>query len=338
MSFASNSALVTSLSCCLCGKKKLATKAGGLAQSNLDKRDAGGSTATQSSATSTSGQVLGNLSAMQSEGSADDASPAKATVSTSSQLLGSLRAMQNQIVPKVKMLLSHQQVLQGLSGIYSIAWPAAFAGLLDVLQVFAYIDIFKILPGIECAVSTNFIGKLVIRTVTPLMLVGIFLVLGRSLVRRSKVRVGDFLTNFGLLIVFMSYPGVTSAVFRFFQTKTIDLDCTTDGVTHPCVYLVADMSIETSSPTYTGMAWFAWLMILVWPVGVPTLISLLMWVNRAPLLELKRREKILGGGAYNSERWAASLAERKTLEVPIDPRDEEAEPQIKGYLAKFTRQ
>ena len=308
---------MVALACCLCCSKKLAKTAGDKVTSNMDKREVDGSSAQTDlkSATNTSKGLIANVNEMRSH-------------------------FMTKAVPKAKMVLSHQQVLQGLSGIYAVTWPADFSGLLDILQIFAYVDIFKIIPGIECAFSTNFIGKLVIRTMLPLLLVAIFLLVGRRLNKKGdekKKRTGDFLTNFGLLVVFLSYPGVTSAVFRFFQTKSFDLDCTTGGVVHQCTYLASDLSIETSSSTYTGMVWFAWLMIIIWPIGVPLLISVLMWSNRAKLLELKRREHILETGAYDSERWAASLAERKKLGVPINPKDEAPEPKIEGYLAKFTK-
>lgn len=240
---------------------------------------------------------------------------------------GSSRMDWTSILTKAKILISQQQVLQGLGGIYRISWPSAFSNLLSYLKFLSF-DFIAVIPNLECMLQTNFLGILIVNTIAPLAIVGVLLLASRCMLRCKKDRAGSTLVNAGLAIIFFCYPSITQTVFRFFQTKTFAGQYGT--------FLVADMSIDVNSGAYTSLIPFAVLMVVVWPIGVPLVIAVLLLRRRAPLLEIRRREGILGV-AYESELWAAHLQKAKRLGDRIDPRDEELEPRIDGYLRQLTR-
>ena len=179
------------------------------------------------------------------------------------------------------------------------------------------------------------LSALVVRTLAPLILVVALVLAGRRATRRGNEALGYLLMNSGVLLVFMVYPSVTQYCFRFFQVKTFD--DVGDTATFPHVggtYLIADYSVDADGGAYIAMTPFAAAMVCVWPFGVPLLIAILLWRSRAPLLEFRRREMILGG-VYGGDAWAAHLAERTQIGEQVHASGQ-AEPEVDGYLWSLT--
>jgi len=188
---------------------------------------------------------------------------------------------------------------------------------------------------LECVFPYNFLSALVVRTLAPLILVVALVLAGRRATRRGNEALGYLLMNSGVLLVFMVYPSVTQYCFRFFQVKTFD--DVGDTATFPHVggtYLIADYSVDADGGAYIAMTPFAAAMVCVWPFGVPLLIAILLWRSRAPLLEFRRREMILGG-VYGGDAWAAHLAERTQIGEQVHASGQ-AEPEVDGYLWSLT--
>ena len=225
---------------------------------------------------------------------------------------------------KVKIFTAHQQVLQGLAGVFQITWPPAFTEAMAYLKVFNF-DFISILP-IDCIFPYNFLSALVVRTVAPLVLVAILILLGQSARRHGREALGYLLTNGGIVLVFMVYPSVTQQCFRFFQIHTFDGPYGR--------FLSADYSIDADGAAYKAMTPFAIAMVVVWPFGVPVIIAILLWRSRAPLLEVRRREQIVGG-VYDEARWLAHVASRKRAGEQVDAVDEEA-IDVEGFLWSLT--
>ena len=226
---------------------------------------------------------------------------------------------------KIKILTAHQQVLQGLAGVFRLTWPPAFKEVLAYLSVFNF-DFVTLVP-IDCLFRYNFLSALFFRTLLPLAVVGALLIAGRAALRRNKDGpIGYLLFNGGILVVFLCYPGVTQICFRFFQDYQFDADYGT--------YLIADYSINTAGAAYIAVRPFAIAMVCVWPFGVPCIIALLLWRSRAPLLEIRRRERIIRH-VYDAHLWSQHLTQQKLLGEPVGPRDED-ELDVEGYLWSLT--
>ena len=159
----------------------------------------------------------------------------------------------------------------------------------------------------------------------PLFVVVLLLVVGRRAARRGKEGASYLLTNCGVLLIFLCYPGITQTVFKFFQVQTFDGEYGT--------YLMADYSIDAGGDAYKAITPYAVAMIFVWPFGVPFLIGVLLFRSRRALLEIRRRERQMGV-VYSNEHWAAHVEQQRQLGL-IDPRDEE-QPVVQGYLWSLT--
>ena len=194
----------------------------------------------------------------------------------------------------------------------------------------SYLKIFNFdfinLVQLECVWRYNFLSALVLRTLVPLAIVGILVFLGHRSLRRGNEGMGYGLFNFGVLLIFIFYPGVTQMCFRFFQTHPFDGDYGT--------FLIADYSVNVSGDAYQAMRPFAVAMVVVWPFGVPVMIAFLLWRALAPLQEIRRRERILGN-VYDGDCWKEHVEERRRIGDQIQARDE-AEPVVEGYLWSLT--
>lgn len=229
------------------------------------------------------------------------------------------------VVTKLKIMTAHQQVLQGLSGAFSIGWPPVIGELLARFKVVNF-DVTDLLP-IDCIVTYRFLSALVVRTLLPFVVVVALLLAARGARRRGAEALEYLMFNGSVLVIFMVYPSVTQIVFSFFQTHTLD-----DGST----YLISDYSVNVADDAYLSMRWYAYLMVAVWPFGVPLVIAMLLFRSRGALSELRRRERVLGiDVAYDGDAWMALVEEKKRNGAPPDARDE-MEVQVEGYLWSLT--
>ena len=190
-------------------------------------------------------------------------------------------------------------------------------------QVFNF-DVISIVP-LDCIFRYNFLSAFFVRTLMPLFVVALLLVAGRRAARRGKEGTSYLLTNGGVLLIFLCYPGITQTVFKFFQVQNFDGKYGT--------YLMADYSIDADGDAYKAVTPYAVAMIFVWPFGVPFLIGVLLLRTRTALLEIRRRERQMGI-VYSGELWAAHVEQQRQLGL-IDPRDED-EPAVEGYLWSLT--
>ena len=187
----------------------------------------------------------------------------------------------------------------------------------------------QILP-IDCVFQYDFVTALVIRTITPLVLVLAMQLLGQRAVRRGYEAVGYLLTNGSVLVIFLVYPSVTMRIFQFFQIHTFDGDYGS--------FLVADYSVDVDGPLYKAMTPFAITMMAVWPFGVPFCIAILLWCHREPLLEIRRRERLMRG-VYSQERWAEYVARAHPTPTaaPLGAAAASTDtPEVAGYLWSIT--
>jgi len=223
-------------------------------------------------------------------------------------------------------MTGNMQVMQGVKGVFDIQWPSAFKELLSLFTIVDF-DFVKLVP-LECSLQYDFLDLIVIRTIAPLVVVVLLLLLSLFATRAKMPAMQHVTVNGALVLVFLCYPGVTQVVFRFFQTQEFEGGFGT--------FLVADYSIDVNGSAYQRMTPFAVIMIFVWPVGVPLFITVLLWRNRRTLLEARRREKIIGTyDGYDNGTWFDHLAKVEAMGGTCDQRDKE-ELEIGGYLFSLT--
>ena len=137
--------------------------------------------------------------------------------------------------------------------------------------------------------ETNFYHRLVAVTAIPFVITGLLAVTYTVASRRHR---GDeemlnavtrrHAVAF-ILMAFVLYGPTSSTVFQTFACDKLD-----DGR----IFLRADHRLECDSETHVGFIVFAWLMIGMYPVGIPLLFALVLWNKRSTFTADDRDENI----------------------------------------------
>lgn len=172
----------------------------------------------------------------------------------------------------------------------NVVYPDIYESFLAVLNVVNF-DLGFLL-SVSCIVDINFYGRLFFTTVGPLVVFGglaATYAVSRSRNRHSPAGMQAAKSkhlSIALFISFVVYSSVSFNIFQTFVCETLD-----DGVT----YLRADYSLTCSTGVHTAMMAYAGLMILVYPVGIPTVYSWWLLSNRHDLVKVGTPGNCLGG-------------------------------------------
>ena len=146
---------------------------------------------------------------------------------------------------KTKILIGLFQMLQGIGITYVIQWPAAYGDVINFLGSIFQLDLPQAMP-ISCFANFGFSGSLVVRTAVPLLLMVLMHVLSRLLSHFRKHQAANMCSSGCFFLIFLVYPGCSSAVFQTFQCEKLD-----DGSR----YLRVDYSVQCSESDEAGNAW-----------------------------------------------------------------------------------
>ncbi|CAM9541659.1 unnamed protein product, partial [Laminaria digitata] len=161
------------------------------------------------------------------------------------------------------------------------------------------VDIGYILSS-SCLLATDFYNRLVLATVAPMVIclacaVTFFIAKMRN---RTSNTAGPIVkhkhVSMVLFVVFFVYSSVSFTIFQTFVCDSLD-----DGND----YLRADYSITCNTERHTAYTACAWLMVLVYPVGVPAFFAFWLVSHRREL-QNPRRETVSSLKPYPS-LWAA---------------------------------
>ena len=136
-------------------------------------------------------------------------------------------------------------------------------------------------------------------TLIPI-LISVFLLLRH--VYSKEENTPYFQLTIGLLFIVL--PGTCSSIFGSFQCDEYSID--KDNTIR---YLARDYSVNCNSPRYLALNCTAALMILVYPIGVPTLFAILLWRDRHDLIDpLVSVEIGRAGSAFSAKNRRSSVA------------------------------
>jgi len=206
-------------------------------------------------------------------------------------------------IPKLKILISMAQVQEGLIPTFGITLPEILVNFLELLNV------WRIDLPLDCIYDFNFHSRLAFRTLLPLFIMGLLYLFSRAASRRKRVneeaakrsiaknnsdasrksmeastRWSERETsaiNWLFFVIFLEYPGCSAMVFATFGCHDFD-----DGTS----YLMADYSIDCASTAHAWMKSFAFLMMLIWPIGVPCLYLLVLGRQHKALTRIRAIE------------------------------------------------
>ena len=125
--------------------------------------------------------------------------------------------------------------------------------------------------------ETNFYARLLLATITPLAVLGALAITYRVVISRNghSIHAKRIARNrhlaVGLFLLFMVYSSVSYTIFQTFVCDPLD-----SGVT----YLRADYDLVCGTRTHVAFMTYAGIMILVYPVGIPAMFAVALFINR----------------------------------------------------------
>ena len=175
------------------------------------------------------------------------------------------------------------------------------------------IDLPKAMP-LACAspALTGFFVSLVARTLVPLAVM-LALALAGGIVKRARGPdhpVVSMCSSGWFFLLFLVYPGCTSAVFRAFICDTLE-----DGTQ----MLRADYSVVCWEGEHLPIAAYAVLMAIVYPIGTPLLYTAMIYANKGPLQKIKRAEMAAEAEETQITGRRRSLTVSKNQPATLDP-------------------
>jgi hypothetical protein len=193
---------------------------------------------------------------------------------------------------KLKILVTFLQVLSQIHTVYEIPYPEAFVIFVQRLA-FVNLDLIDVMR-VGCVARINFYGKLFAVTLVPIALSALLYVLARC---RQAVR--NTCTKAFLLLTFVIFPSVSTTVLRAFPCRDFDGDYGSR--------LKADYSIDCNASDRPGYVFYAVLMMIVYPIGIPVLYATLLWTQRKKVCPEKGEwTKLCGCGfkiSFRSWTW-----------------------------------
>ena len=161
------------------------------------------------------------------------------------------------------------------SGVVNVHYPPAYENLLAALGV-VDLNLGAIL-SLSCVVEANFYARLILATIAPLAVLGALAIIYRVAILRNghSIHAKRIARNkhlaVGLFLLFMVYSSVSYTIFQTFVCDPLDT-----GVT----YLRADYKIVCRTRTHVAYMAYAGIMILVYPIGIPVVFALALFINR----------------------------------------------------------
>jgi len=227
-----------------------------------------------------------------------------------------------------KILVSFSQIMFTLPGMLALAFPTNFEDFLNNVFRFLSLSFVVELNWLSCLFSSNYVANFLISTVSPVVLcflglLGMAHAKNKMRVRQQKARLQvedpdglgqiqlrilhtafeahyrltskKYITAF-LLISYVILPRVSITIFSLFVCDTFE-----DG-TAP--RLRADYSIKCAGTQYNAAYWFSCMMVLIYPIGLPTIYFLMLFSKR----------KQLNPKHFNRD-MAADMEEEEVLEL-----------------------
>ena len=182
------------------------------------------------------------------------------------------------IMVKIKIAFVFFQVILLFQEVYLIQYPSPYSQFLSFFSFFE-MDLFSV-AKMDCAVSGGFLGKLIFSTCIPIG-ISFFLFIGWIVglkfysreTRQFKI-IENTLINLFIIMTYVLFPSLCATIFSSVVCEEFD-----DGSS----YLRADYSVDCDSSEYSSIFGLALVMILVYPIGIPSMYLVMLWRNREKL-------------------------------------------------------
>jgi len=212
----------------------------------------------------------------------------------------------------VKIILALYQVLADLSNIFRVPFPPVYTETSSEFGL-SNVDFFSI-EQISCVTQLSYYTRVLLRTIIPLVLIVLLIVVGFAskgellpkfgLFKNQKELGGSCLT-FAFVIAFLVYPSLTSVAFKMFLCVELD-----DGTS----WLREDMSLDCALRDHQVMMNYAIFVISWCTVGIPLFYAyIFFFLRREEFEDLQRREQVA--------EWESNLAASESNLAASDRQD-----------------
>ena len=158
-----------------------------------------------------------------------------------------------------------------LTGRFAHRWPVAYEQVARFFG-FASLDLSGVARTACMFPWVDYIWSMEISTIWPIVV----LVLTYFACRYAKKV--DKWTYFAFLLIYLVFPSNSSAVLRYFNCVKFDARGRSPGTLK---VLMADMSINCRSERYKLTSIFTWIMVAIYPIGIPVLcFATLFWYRK----------------------------------------------------------
>jgi hypothetical protein len=239
-----------------------------------------------------------------------------------------------QILTKYKIVVKLLQTLAKITTLYPFTLPAIFVSSFNKINI-VDLDV-NVLPFNCVVTSTNFHHKLLLMTVAPLGFVGyvgIVYLYQRHRIKRSATAAGSELEKRDLnkleadclyvVLVFLY------TIFSLVSTTIIQTFHYDGRLGNGELYLIADYTITASDPIHRNFVVYAWIMAVVYCLGIPGASLYLLRRHKeaikelqtcvSELLEKENKKKVLIQKESQRENTSLQLDNTKDpLEIDVE--------------------
>ena len=220
------------------------------------------------------------------------------------------------VQPVSKIILSYFQVATGLAFVFDLRFPPIFSKSMEFVSGIVNLNFISLMP-LGCIFPSNYHSMLLGYTLLPIFAASIMMVHYKVLGRRndaSTVELRNTIFSSFLFGTFVVLPTMSVKIFSTFACKEFDQGYGT--------FLKVDYSIDCESDEHALYTKYAFLMIAIYPGGIPTLYHFLLHGARKKL-DPRQRELSF---ELNSE----TAGQEKALEER--KKHEESDPNIKALF------
>jgi len=153
--------------------------------------------------------------------------------------------------------------------------PNPYRDFMDFLS-FMQLDVVKLVP-FDCMYESSFdhLDALLLESLVPLVFLAFALGGAELMQRRSVGTKNAHVFSLFMHLLFFVLPIISRKICQSFRCQPYDAG---DEATHS--YLVADTSMDCFSDRYWGMFVYACIMLLIYPIGAPLTLLIMLWKLR----------------------------------------------------------
>lgn len=179
----------------------------------------------------------------------------------------------------------------------SVTYPSLYESFLSYIDV-VNLDLAWMMSA-GCLVATDFYVSLLVSTIGPLVVAGL-VVASRTVLRRrcplnhqdARSKIDRRHASVLFWVSFLVYSTTSSVIFKTFGCDDLDTGKS---------YLRVDHSVQCYTAKHTGFMWYAGIMVIVYPIGIPFCYAAVLY--RARSVIKSGQEAIAGSAVVLRELW-----------------------------------